>query len=79
MTQGLGSSVLKNVLRCFSEEGVYRALVTREAPVQTRMRHEHPPTSAAERPHAARHGPPGAPSHNCGGAHIGAALLGNHS
>lgn len=67
MTQGLGSSVLKNALRCFSEEGVYRALVSREVQVQTGMSHDHLPTSTAERPRGARYGPPGAPSHNSGG------------
>ena len=55
---GVGSSILKNALWCFSEEGVYGALVTRE------MRHTtHPPAQLKE-PVWARHGPPGAPSHD---------------
>lgn len=47
--QGVGSSVLKNVLWCFPEEGVYGALVTREIQVKTKVRPNQAPTSTTER------------------------------
>lgn len=47
--QGVGSSVLKNALWCFPEEGVYGALVAREVQVKTKVRPNQAPTSTAER------------------------------
>ena len=76
---GVGSSVLKNALWCFSEEGVYGALVAREKQAKTKVRHSQAPASSAQR---ARVGTARAARGSLArlvGAHVGETRLGHHS